>query len=64
MTHVSCGRIRQNVLRELKEYEILVVKLIPGPTDDEDLHTKSLAAADFEKHVAVYAGKDEYSGMN
>jgi len=56
--------VRQNFLRELKEAGILIVKWIPGPKNDADLHTKNLAATDFEKHVAVYTGKDEYSGMN
>ena len=56
--------VRQNFLRELKEDGILIVKWIPGPKNDADLHTKNLAATDFEKHVAVYTGKDEYSGMN
>ena len=56
--------VRQNFLRELKEAGILIVKWIPGPKNDVDLHTKNLAATDFEKHVAVYTGKDEYSGMN
>ena len=56
--------VRQNVLRKLKENGILPVKWIPGPTNNADLHTKNLVAVDFEKHVAVYTGKDEYSGMN
>ena len=56
--------VRQNFLRKLKENGILLVKWIPGPTNDADLHTKNLAAVDFEKHVAVYTSKDEYSGMN
>ena len=56
--------VRQNFLRKLKENGILIVKWIPGPTNDADLHKKNLAAADFEKHVAVYTGKDVFSGMN
>ena len=55
---------RQNCLRKLKEDKILIVKRIPGSTNDADLHTKNLAASDFEKHVAVYTGKDEYLGVN
>ena len=56
--------VRQNFLRKLKEDGILIVKWIPGPKNDADLHTKNFAATDFEKHVAVYTGKDEYLGMN
>ena len=56
--------VRQHFLRDLKENGILLVKWIPGPTNDADLHTENLAAVDFKKHVAVYTGKDEYSGMN
>ena len=44
--------VRQNFLRELKENGILLVKWIPGPTNDADLHTKNFAAVDFETHVA------------
>ena len=40
------------------------VKWIPGPTNDADLHTKIPAGTDFEKHVTVYMGKDEYSSMS
>ena len=56
--------VRQNFLRELKENGILIVKWIPGSKNDVDLHTKNLAATDFENHVAVHTGEDEYSGMN
>ena len=56
--------VRQHFLRKLKEDRILIFKWIPGPTNDADLHTKYLAAPDFEKHVAVYTGKDVFSGMN
>ena len=49
--------VRQNFLRKLKENGILIVKWIPGPKNDADLHTKNLAATDFEKHVAVYTGR-------
>ena len=56
--------VRQNFLRKLKENGIHLVKWIPGPTNDTDLHTKNLAAVDFEKHVAVYTGKDAFLGMN
>ena len=56
--------VRKIFLRELKENGILLVKWIPGPTNDADLHTKNLAAVDFKKHGVDYTGKDEYSGMN
>jgi hypothetical protein len=56
--------VRQNFLRELKEDGILLVKWIPGPSNDADLHTKNLSGPDFEKHVETYTGKDEYSRMS
>ena len=56
--------VRQNFLQELIKNGILLVKWIPGPTNDADLHTKNLAGPGFEKHVEVYTGKDEYSIMS
>ena len=55
--------VRQMFLCQLKEDGILIVKWIPGPTNDADLRTKNRVALDFETHVVVYMGKDEYSGM-
>ena len=60
MCHVD---VRQNFLRELKEEGILVVQWITGPTNDADPHTKNIVEPDFEKHVVLYTGKDEYSSM-
>ena len=54
----------QNFLRELTENGIPLVKWIPSPTDDADLHTNNFVAVYSKKHVAVYTGKGEYSGMN
>ena len=51
--------VQQNFLRELKEDGILIVKWIPGPTNNADLYAKNLTASDFEKHATVYTGKDE-----
>ena len=62
--HTCHVDVQQNFLRKLNEDGILIVKGIPGPTNYADLHTKDLAASDFEKYVVVYTGKDEYSGMN
>ena len=56
--------VHQKFLRELKEEEILLVKWIPGPTNDADLHTKNLVEPDTGKHLKVYTGKDEYSSMS
>ena len=56
--------VQQNFLHKLKENGIFIVKWIPGPTKDTDFHTKKRMALDFEKHVVVYTGKDEYSGVN
>ena len=38
-----------------------MVKWIAGPANDTDLHMKTLAGPDVEKHVESYTGKDEYS---
>ena len=56
--------VRQNFLRKLKEDGILLVKWIPGPSNDADLHTKNLSGSDFKKHVSTYTGKDEYTRMS
>ena len=56
--------VLHNFLRKLKEDGILIVKWVPGPTNNADLHTKNLAASNVEKHVTVYTGKDKYFGMN
>ena len=55
--------VRQNFLHELNEDRILIDKWIPGPTNDADLHTKNIAASEFEKHDTVYTGKNRYSSM-
>ena len=52
--------IRQNFLRKLHEEGIITVKWIPTEENSADLFTKNLSGPTFEKHVAVYCGKDEY----
>jgi hypothetical protein len=56
--------IRYNFFRKLKEDDILLVKWISDPTNDADLHTKTLAEPYFEKNVETCNGKDEYSSMS
>ena len=56
--------VRQNFSRKLREDCTLLIKWIPDPTNDADLHTKNLAGPDFEKHVETYNSKDEYSSMS
>ena len=55
--------VRHKFLHKLKEDGVLIVKSIPGPMNDADLHKKNFVVSDFEKHVAVYPGKDAYLGM-
>ena len=38
----------QNILRKLRVNDNLLVKWIPGPSNDMDLHTKNLDGRDFE----------------
>ena len=52
------------VFHELKEGGVLLVKWIPGTTNDADIYTENLAGIDFEKHVETYTGKDEYLSMS
>jgi hypothetical protein len=53
---------RQYYLRELKEQGIIVVQWTPGSGNSSDLFTKNLQRKDFNKHAAVYVGKDLYMG--
>ena len=48
--YLSCGRTTE-FLAQTEKNGILLVKWIPGPTNDADLHTKNLAALYFKKHV-------------
>jgi hypothetical protein len=52
--------VPQMFLHRPKEDGIILIKWVPGPMNDVDLHTKTLAGSSFEKHVEVYTGKDEY----
>jgi hypothetical protein len=52
--------IRQSFLRELNEEGIIEVYWIPTEDNSSDLFTKNLSGPIFEKHAAVYCGKDEY----
>ena len=56
--------VRHEFLHELKEDRILLVKWIPGPTTDADLHTKNLTGQGFNNFGTVYTGKDKYSSMS
>ena len=56
--------IRQSFLRELHEDETIEVKWISTDDNSADLFTKNLASPLFEKHAAVYCGRDEYMRGN
>ena len=52
--------VRIHYIRELKEAGILVIKWVPGPKNDADMHTKNVPNPLFENFGTVYFGKDEY----
>jgi hypothetical protein len=52
--------IRQSFLRELNEEGVIEVYWIPTEDNSSDLFTKNLSGPIFEKHAAVYCGKNEY----
>ena len=57
----SChDSIWQSFLCELHEDEMIEVQWILMDDNSADLFTKNLAGPLFEKHAAVYCGKDEY----
>jgi len=56
--------IWQSFLRELEEEQVLTLKWIATEENSADVFTKNLAGPLFEKHIAVYCGKDEYMESN
>ena len=56
--------VRHTLLRQLKEEGILIIKVIPCPTNNANLHTKNLTVSDSEKHSLVYTGEDKNLGMS
>ena len=52
--------VRIHYVRELKEAGILLIKWVPGPENDADMHTKNVSRELFEKFGKVYFGKDRY----
>ncbi len=55
--HVS---VQLNFLHELKEEGLIEVKWCPTTGNIADIHTKNLGGESFEKHTAIYCGKDKY----
>jgi len=52
--------VRIHYIRELKEPGMLLIKWVPGPQNDADMHTKNVPNPLFENFGRVYFGKDEY----
>ena len=47
-------------LRELKDQGLLVIKHVPGDSNDYDILTKNVTSAIFNRHISLYMGNDEY----
>ena len=52
--------VRQYLLRELKEQNLIVTKWIPGSDMSGDMLTKTVPGKLFEKHIRPFYGDDEY----
>ena len=59
MHHIE---VKENFLRDLKEEGIIHTKWIPGETNPADLFMKNLPGLEFEKHIQIFCGKDQYNG--
>ena len=60
---MSCGRAAEFLARTHRRWNPYC-QVDFWSMNDVGLHTKNILASDFEKHVAIYTGKDEYLGMN
>jgi hypothetical protein len=56
--------VRQYLLRELKEQNVVLTMWVPGTKMSSDLFTKNLERPLFEKHAKVYCGYNEYMRDN
>ena len=52
--------VRNYFLHKLKDQELLVIKHIPGESNDTDIFMKNVTSAVFNRHVPLYVGSDEY----
>jgi esterase/lipase len=52
--------VRNYFLRELKYQGLLVIRHITGESKDADIFTKNVMSAEFDRHVPLYVGNDEY----
>ena len=52
--------VRNYFLRKLKDQGLLVIKHIPGDTNDANIFMKNVTAAVFNHHIPLYVGVDEY----
>ena len=57
MRHVDA---RNYFLQELKDQGLLVIKHIPGDSNNVDIFTKNVTSAIFKCHVPLYVGSNEY----
>ena len=56
--------VQNYFLRKLKDQGLLVIKHIPGDTNDADIFTKNVTSAMFNQHVPLYVGVDEYVSVH
>jgi hypothetical protein len=52
--------VRIHYVRELKEAGMLLIKWVPGPQNDADMHTKNVPNPLFKKNLRVYFGEGKY----
>ncbi len=52
--------IPKNFSHKLKDQGLLVMKHIPGDSNNADIFTKNVTSAIFNKHVPLYVGTDKY----
>ena len=57
MHHVD---MRNYFLRKLKDQGLLVIRHIAGESNDADIFTKNVTSAEFNRHIPLYIGEDEY----
>ena len=52
--------VQNYFLRELKDQSLLVIKHIPGESNDANIFTKNATLEMFNCHITLYMGRDEY----
>lgn len=56
--------IQNCFLHEQKDQGKVIMKHIPGDTNDAEIFTKNIESAVFNCHVPLYVGQDEYINMS